>query len=100
MFRAPAFDLTHAPLASFRWNSSEARELIAYSQKQGYTFFGFELGNEQNDNFKGADEAHDFLILQNLLEEVRGVKPPVQLLYRSLEHTITLLLLPPVALYQ
>ena len=60
------------PSHASRWNSTQAREFITYSQSKGYEFFGFELGNEDNEEYSGAGEAQDFLILQQLLEEVRA----------------------------
>jgi hypothetical protein len=55
---------------STQWDPTNARELITFAIQQGYTFFGFELGNEQNDRFSPQQEAHDFHLLDLLLTEL------------------------------
>jgi hypothetical protein len=49
------------------WDPTNARQLLQYAIQAGYTFYGFELGNEQNDAYHPEQEATDFAILQELL---------------------------------
>ena len=49
------------------WDPANARELLQYAIQAGHTFFGFELGNEQNEAYHPEQEATDFAILHDLL---------------------------------
>jgi hypothetical protein len=43
---------------------------MTYAIKAGYTFYGFELGNEQNTHYTPEESAQDFAVLQALLVEL------------------------------
>eukprot|EP00045_Choanoeca_perplexa_P003552 m.31844 g.31844 ORF g.31844 m.31844 type:complete len:570 (+) comp12107_c0_seq1:2-1711(+) len=49
------------------WDPTNARQLLTYAIQAGYTFYGFELGNEQNNDYHPEQEASDFVILQDLI---------------------------------
>eukprot|EP00041_Stephanoeca_diplocostata_P007397 m.105224 g.105224 ORF g.105224 m.105224 type:complete len:597 (-) comp16856_c0_seq3:464-2254(-) len=54
------------------WDPTDARALIKFAQSKGYTFFGFELGNEQDNSAETNFEpqALDFAVLSKLLGEL------------------------------
>lgn len=52
------------------WDSTNAREFLKYSISKGYTFFGFELGNERNGQISADTQAKDFKVLSELLIEL------------------------------
>jgi len=49
------------------WDVSDAEQLIIYANAKGYKFYAFQLGNEENEKYTGAQVAADFAILQTLL---------------------------------
>ena len=70
---------SHAPIvfglnilagAGTRWDSSDARALITYAIHANYSFYGFELGNEQDRHFTAREEAEAFDTLRQLLVEL------------------------------
>jgi hypothetical protein len=56
--------------AQGRWDPTELASLLEWAIKQGWgsTFWGFELGNEEN-GYKPSDSAQDFLTLQQLIAD-------------------------------
>eukprot|EP00730_Choanoeca_flexa_P019632 TRINITY_DN9598_c0_g1_i2.p1 TRINITY_DN9598_c0_g1~~TRINITY_DN9598_c0_g1_i2.p1 ORF type:complete len:595 (+),score=113.64 TRINITY_DN9598_c0_g1_i2:94-1785(+) len=52
------------------WDPTNARQLLQYALQKNYTFYGFELGNEQNNALSAEQEASDFAVLQALLVEL------------------------------
>ena len=53
-----------------RWDPTQARGLIQFAQANGYSIYGFELGNEQNKAFDAPSEAADFKVLSELVNEM------------------------------
>ena len=53
-----------------RWDPTQARGLIQFAQANGYSIYGFELGNEQNKAFNAPSEAADFKVLSELVNEM------------------------------
>jgi heparanase 1 len=52
------------------WDPAQARSVMEYAIKKGYTFYGFELGNEQNGNYSPNLAAGAFQTLAKLLAEL------------------------------
>ena len=52
------------------WDPAEARAMIKYAIGANHSFWGFELGNEQNWRYSPAASAADFAILRDLLTEL------------------------------
>lgn len=73
---ALVFGLNIDPTVDGHWDPTNAEELITYAIANDVSFYGFELGNEQNAGTetglgKTADEeVRDFGILQALLEKL------------------------------
>ena len=63
-----------------RWDPSDARPLIQFAITRNYTFYGFELGNEQDPGHSPQSEAEDFAVLQKLLVDLypdAGLRPRI-----------------------
>jgi heparanase 1 len=52
------------------WDPAQARSVMEYAIKKGHTFFGFELGNEQNGNYTPEQATDAFETLASLLVEL------------------------------
>jgi heparanase len=52
------------------WDPADARALLSYAIAANHTFYGFELGNEQNKKYSPRQEALAFLALSELLVEL------------------------------
>jgi hypothetical protein len=64
------FGLNIDPGENHTWDSAQARSLIQYAISKGHTFYGFELGNEQNNAYTAKEEAVCFRVLADLLKEL------------------------------
>jgi heparanase 1 len=56
----------------FPWDPSNAREILEWTiaARLDHLIFGFELGNEQNSRYSGAQIAQSFAVLHNLTIEL------------------------------
>jgi heparanase 1 len=53
-----------------QWDSSNARDLLAYSIKAGYRIHGLVLGNELNNGVSGEKHADYFHALAAMMKEL------------------------------
>ena len=67
---------TTCPTVDGRWDPSNARALLSWSQARGIPFFGLELGNERNSQQTAQSQAADFQVLHALLLELWPSDPP------------------------
>ena len=78
----------------FPWNSTNAREILTWTIKQGFgpLIHGFELGNEQNTQYTGAQSAADLNVLHQLIVELwpqdKDPKHPRPVLYGPDPHSL------------
>jgi heparanase 1 len=66
----------------FPWDPSNARAILRWTIDNGldHLFAGFELGNEQNDKYTGAQQAQSFKVLHDLTVELwpdESARPPL-----------------------
>jgi heparanase 1 len=68
----PFLSYSHLVCLAFigQWDSSNARDLLAYSIKAGYRIHGLELGNELNKAVTGVKHAEHFHGLTALLRKL------------------------------
>jgi len=64
------FGLDMGPRNGSRWDPTGARRVMQRAIERNFTFYGFELGNEENPGHDAESEALDFQILHKLLVEM------------------------------
>lgn len=83
--RTPASALLGQARQRSSWDPSEARLLYRHAQARGFTFRGFQLGNECNKEADPATYVHDYSVLFAMLQEEcnRGMVPGPRVVHQQ-----------------